>query len=91
MKKSKTIIVPILALILFAGCSKWNMTESVGTDTSHPWDRAPQLWEDYWANLRAYKQRKHSLVYVRFDNGAENRKVKRTLCAACLTRLTLFR
>ena len=71
MKKSKTIIVPILALILFAGCSKWNMTESVGTDTSHPWDRAPQLWEDYWANLRAYKQRKHSLVYVRFDNGAE--------------------
>lgn len=71
MKKSKTIIVPILALILFAGCSKWNMTESVGTDTGHPWDRAPQLWEDYWANLRAYKQRKHSLVYVRFDNGAE--------------------
>lgn len=69
--KSKTIIIPILALLLLAGCSKWNTTEPVGTDTSHPWDRDPQLWEEYWESLRAYKQRKHSLVYVRFDNAAE--------------------
>lgn len=69
--KSKTIIIPILALLLLAGCSKWNTTEPVGTDTGHPWDRDPQLWEEYWESLRAYKQRKHSLVYVRFDNAAE--------------------
>lgn len=69
--KLKTTAITILALILFAGCSKWNKTESVRLDTSRPWERDPQLWEKYMEDLRSYKSRKHSLVYVRFDNAAE--------------------
>lgn len=69
--KQKTTAITILALILFAGCSKWNKTESVGLDTSRPWERDPQLWEKYMEDLRSYKSRKHNLVYVRFDNAAE--------------------
>ena len=61
-----------MAIISLASCSKWNKTESVDTDTTHPWERDPQLWEEYKADLRAYKQRSHNLVYVRFDNAAEN-------------------
>lgn len=69
--KLKITAITILALILFAGCSKWNKTESVGLVTSRPWERDPQLWEKYMEDLRSYKSRKHSLVYVRFDNAAE--------------------
>ncbi len=70
--KLKTIILTTLSTIALAGCSEWNSTTPVDMDASHPWERDPQLWEEYMENLRAYKQRRHSLVYVRFDNAAEN-------------------
>lgn len=66
------ILIALTILTALVSCAKWNKTEAVDTDTSRPWERDPQLWEEYKADLRAYKQRKHKLVYVRFDNAAEN-------------------
>lgn len=66
------ILIALTILTALVSCAKWNKTEAVDTDTSRPWERDPQLWEEYKAELRAYKQRKHKLVYVRFDNAAEN-------------------
>lgn len=70
--KLKRIICAVLGMAAVAGCSEWTGTAPVDIEASHPWERDPRLWEEYMENLRAYKQRKHSLVYVRFDNAAEN-------------------
>ncbi len=61
----------LTAILSFAGCSAWTADEPVDMIASHPWERDPQTWEQYKADLRAYKQRSHKLVYIRFDNAAE--------------------
>lgn len=65
------ILIALTILIALVSCSKWNKTEPVNMKASHPWERDPQLWEEYKADICAYKQRKHNLVYVRFDNASE--------------------
>lgn len=69
--KPKTIIIAILGALMLASCSDWTRTESVRLDIKYPWDQDPELWEDYKASLRAYKQTDHFLVYARLENSPE--------------------
>lgn len=56
---------------LLASCSKWTETQPAGITYLRPWDQNPELWEKYKASLLNYKQSKHFLFYVRFDNAPE--------------------
>ncbi len=56
---------------IFSSCSEWTETQSVEIDIRQPWERNPELWEDYFESLRAYKQAEHFLVYARLENSPE--------------------
>lgn len=66
----KKIIFPILFLACAASvaCSDWTDTEAVENKVIRPWEDGGDLWENYTAALRAYKQREHFLVIAHFDN-----------------------
>lgn len=64
-------ITGTIALIMLASCSDWVRTESVDVTVTNPWDRDPARWEQYKRDIREYKQNRHSLVYVRFENSPE--------------------
>lgn len=72
MNRTTNIGYCLLALMLCASCTEWNTTESLTIETTRPWDREPELWEEYKADIRDYKSRDHSLVYIRFENSPEN-------------------
>lgn len=52
-------------------CKEWTQMETVPTDINHPWEQDPELWTDYTASLRSYKQSGHTLVYARLANSPE--------------------
>lgn len=66
----KKIIFSILLLACAASmaCSDWTDTEAVENNVIKPWEQGPELWAQYTASLRAYKQREHFLVIAHFDN-----------------------
>lgn len=66
-----TFILAALAAVLLCSCAKWEQTESVEITTRHPWDRNPELWAEYTASLRAYKEADHFLSYARLDNAPQ--------------------
>jgi len=66
----KQILILILA-VMAVSCSKWTEPESVGTAVNYPWDRNPELWAEYTASLRAYKQNSHFIVYARLHNSPD--------------------
>lgn len=70
---NRTIIQILLALavMLFPSCSGWTATEPVGVETVFPWEREPELWKEYMAAIRDYKERDHYLTYVRFENSPD--------------------
>lgn len=71
MMKLGTTISTALCSLLLASCSAWTEMEPIAIDVQHPWDRDPELWEDYKESLRAYKQTDHFLVYARLENSPE--------------------
>jgi len=66
------VMTMTVVLLAFASCAEWTETKSLDIETSRPWDREPELWEAYKANIRDYKSRDHSLIYMRFKNSPEN-------------------
>lgn len=69
--KLKITIVALLGCLSAVSCSDWTEMESVRIDVQYPWDQEPELWEDYKASLRAFKQTDHFLTYARLDNSTE--------------------
>lgn len=69
--KIRLLALSVLALYGFTSCSDWTSTESVEVDSVYPWEREPELWEEYRAAIRDYKNRDHYLVYARFENSPE--------------------
>lgn len=72
MKKRIFRILPLIVLLVLIGCSDWLDTEYTSVDTTKPWEQNPELWQDYKANLRDYKNRDHYIVYAQFFNSPEN-------------------
>ena len=67
MKRNKLIGLLSLCLLAatFASCEDWNETEAVKQKVERPEDQNPELWAEYTAALRDYKQSEHFIVYAR--------------------------
>ena len=65
----QTII--ITTLLLLTACSDWTQTEPLDPVVRYPWQESPQLWEEYKASVRDYKERDHSIIYARLENSPE--------------------
>ena len=68
--KLRRILLPILLFACAAptACSDWTQTEAVDNVVIKPWEQGGDLWAQYTAALRAYKQREHFLIIAHFDN-----------------------
>lgn len=55
--------------LFVASCNDWTETESVPQKTQRPNEQDPELWAQYIAALREYKQSEHTLVFASFTNG----------------------
>ena len=73
MKKVLSALIVIFGLTgsILNSCQKWTVVEPVEIDFVHPWERDPQLWDQYKESLRTYKENSHFLFYARFDNAPE--------------------
>ena len=63
-----TFLILLVACATSVACSDWTQTEPVENNVIRPWENGGDLWENYTAALRAYKQREHFLVVAHFDN-----------------------
>ena len=73
MKRNKLIGLLSLCLLAatFASCEDWNETEAVKQKGERPEDQNPELWAEYTAALRDYKQSEHFIVYARLFNSPQ--------------------
>lgn len=72
--KRNTIIrffVAVAAVAAIASCSDWTEMETVEQNVTRPWEQNPELWAQYTAALRDYKQSEHFIVYARLHNSPE--------------------
>ena len=60
----------LLVGLFVVSCNDWTETESVPQKTQRPNEQDPELWAQYIAALREYKQSEHALVFASFANGA---------------------
>lgn len=54
-----------------AACSDWTEVEGVGVNNPNIAEQNPELYAQYLANLRAYKNSDHRAVYAWFDNNVK--------------------
>ena len=73
MKPKLTIRLLLLGVAAAAltACSDWTEMETVENQVNKPWEQDPELWAEYTAALRAYKQSEHFIVYARLHNSPE--------------------
>ena len=73
MKPKLTIRLLLLGVAAAAltACSDWTEMETVENQVNQPWEQDPELWAEYTAALRAYKQSEHFIVYARLYNSPE--------------------
>lgn len=72
--KQNTIIrffVAVAAFVALISCNDWTEMETVEQKVSRPWEQNPELWAQYTAALRNYKQSEHFIVYARLYNSPE--------------------
>lgn len=67
-----TLCLLTTAFVLPTACSDWTNPEPVDVDVNSAKDQDPELWARYMQVLRNYKQSKHYVTYVRFDNALDN-------------------
>lgn len=61
----------VFLMSLFSvSCNDWTEIESVNQKTQRPNEQDSELWAQYTAALREYKQSEHTLVFASFANGA---------------------
>ncbi len=58
-------------IAVLGACSAWTEPEGVGVTTPDAGRDDPQLYAEYLAALRAYRQSAHKIVYVEFANDRE--------------------
>ncbi len=58
-------------IAVLGACSAWTEPEGVGVATPDAGRDDPQLYAEYLAALRAYRQSAHKIVYVEFANDRE--------------------
>ena len=65
----KTIFICIMVIIgTLLSCDDWTESKNVDFTTISPSEQAPELYAKYAANLRAYKENSHFLVFGRLNN-----------------------
>ena len=67
----KKLILTAIATAAIVSCSDWTQTEPLEPVVRYPWQESPQLWEEYKASVREYKERDHSIIYARLENSPE--------------------
>ncbi|MBB4037743.1 hypothetical protein GGR21_003664 [Dysgonomonas hofstadii] len=68
MLKYKIIAIVSSLLVAFASCDDWTGTESINLIEADIEKDNPELYAQYLANLRAYRNTDHKVTYVWFDN-----------------------
>ena len=71
MNAMKKLILTAIAAAAIVSCSDWTQTEPLEPVVRYPWQESPQLWEEYKASVREYKERDHSIIYARLENSPE--------------------
>ena len=71
MNAMKKLILTAIATAAIVSCSDWTQTEPLEPVVRYPWQESPQLWEEYKASVREYKERDHSIIYARLENSPE--------------------
>lgn len=68
--KYRTLLLTlfIACVAFFSSCSDWTDTESLEINKPTLEDKNPELYAKYLADLNAYKQRDHKVVYATFKN-----------------------
>lgn len=66
--KTAFLTLCVVCVALMSSCSDWTDTESLKLNKPSLEDENPELYAKYLANLNAYKQRDHKVVYVTFNN-----------------------
>lgn len=56
---------------MLTACSDWTRIEPFEPEVRYPGQESSQLWEEYKASVREYKERDHSIVYARLENSPE--------------------
>ncbi len=70
-------IIKLLCLTLltascgFTSCDDWTDTEGIDKKVERPQEQDPELWAQYTAALRDYKNSEHFLAYARLHNSPE--------------------
>lgn len=68
MRTIENIAAAVLCLLSAAACSDWTRPESMELDIPTLEERSPELWKQYLASLRKYKESDHRMTLVKFDN-----------------------
>ena len=71
MNAMKKLILTAIAAAAIVSCSDWTQTEPLEPVVRYPWQESPQIWEEYKASVREYKERDHSIIYARLENSPE--------------------
>ncbi|MBU3808724.1 glycoside hydrolase family 18 [uncultured Bacteroides sp.] len=73
MKSISKIIIgaAIAGGTVFSACSDWTESEAFKVNETNIEDQNPELYAEYLANLREYRNTDHKLVYAWFDNSVK--------------------
>lgn len=70
-KNKHTLILLAAVAFLLASCSDWTRPESMEIEIPGL-ENNKELWQEYLASLREYKNSDHKVMIVRFNNSAED-------------------
>ncbi len=70
MKMNRILMFFALAVVSFVStsCDDWMGIEPLDQQVKNPQEQDPELWAEYTAKLRSYKQSEHFIAFARFDN-----------------------
>ena len=63
-----SVILTIACSLMFVACSDWTEPTPVDYNPIFPDEQDPSLHEKYEQSLKEYKNRKHTLMLIRFAN-----------------------
>lgn len=63
-----SVILTVACSLMFVACSDWTEPTPVDYNPIFPDEQDPSLHEKYEQSLKEYKNRKHTLMLIRFAN-----------------------